>query len=56
MLNRNPDERITVEEIYNHPWIVGNVPDKSLQNARLRLRGAIKKIKTILLAVKLMKK
>lgn len=56
MLRRNPEERIKIDEIYEHPWILDNVPNKSLQNARLRLRGAIKKIRTILLAVKLMKK
>lgn len=56
MLRRNPQERIKIDEIYEHPWILDNVPNKSLQNARIRLKGAIKKIKTILLVVKLMKK
>lgn len=43
-------------EIINHPWIVNDVPDKNMQNAKLKLQNAFKKIKNIIRAINLMKK
>lgn len=39
-----------------HPWIENDVPDKNMQNAKIKLRNVIKKIKNAIKAINLMKK
>lgn len=56
MLERDPDKRITIDKIYDHPWIVDEVSNKNLKSAKIRLHNAIKKIRAVLLAIKYMKK
>lgn len=55
MLERNPEERITIEKIYEHPWVADEVSKKNLNNVKLRLHNAVKKIKAVLRVVKYMK-
>jgi hypothetical protein len=56
MLEKDPNKRITIDEIYGHPWIRDDVPNSNLQNAKMQLKNAVKKFKTALAAIKLMKK
>lgn len=50
MLNKNPDERISIEEILQHPWLTGTLPDTELgadyvdRIKNLGLRQKLKKI------------
>ena len=56
MMERLPENRITIDEIYEHPWIVDSVPDKNLQNTKVRLKTLVKRIKNALKVIKYMKK
>jgi serine/threonine protein kinase len=56
MLEKDPTKRITIDEIYNHPWIRDDVPNNKLQNAKIHLNSAVRKFNTALSAIKLMKK
>lgn len=55
MLESNPANRIKMQQIYEHPWIADEVSKKNLNNVKLRLHNAVKKIKTVLKVFKYMK-
>jgi hypothetical protein len=56
MLEKDPGKRITIDGIYAHPWIKDEVPNTNLQNTRIQLNNAVRKIRTALSAIEFMKK
>lgn len=56
MLQKEPEHRITIDQIYDHPWMFKTVFERNLTSTKVRLRNMVKRIRNALKVIKMMKK
>ena len=56
MLEKEPEQRIGIDQIYDHPWMTKEIEGANLTKTKLRLKNMVKRIKNLLKIIKIMKK